>query len=517
MSLEEIRNDVEEAIAGQNLPGLMRVCTEIDLEVPDLMTSSRNKVYRFLLTHLWQEADKDDEGFATYKIVHEFLSDGQEEDDSKNVKTEVATETVTAEGGADDSKGNKSAASVATTGVVQQQHSTPTAKKLASKVAVSPVKQKLVEVQKFQTLKFNGVIGSEKNNISYEDLSSQISNARKVGYTDPIICGAITKAICPGNVLRQYFETLDDLEVDAMLDVLQPYFKQTTKDSGTYYTDLTRAKQRPPDKSAMDFLVRCLALKNRVISLSAEEGAPFQKKLLFRSLHKTIVSGLKNHNIRAEVRESIKSFSLSGGTLDHEYMQVVAEAMTNEEVRLGKFNESKEVNVMESEYEEVNEVSTKPAKVRKGGKNKENLLPSKVDQQDQEIQVLKASVNKLQVQNNKVLKALEENNQLLAQVSSSVNQQGNGGQYGLSPNAGSFTPQNNNTNYNARGGGGGRGSGTRGNRGGGRGGYHREIRRCPSCHENNVPRCLHCWVCGRHGHRIADCPDAGIEQGQGNG
>lgn len=546
--IEVIVNEVEEGLACLGLEELSEVCSEIDLPVPEAKKSNKNKLFRHLLSYLWAEADKGEDGKGgeeTYRAVHQFLLENDKlltpsgEDDvdrdqkeEKGVKNEVVTDTVTKSAEGDDSKTNFRPNRVTTVSNDDSTKSTVTksvSKSNRKEDSASPHKQRLIEVQKYQTLKFIGIIGSEKNNISYDDLSSQISNARKVGYTDPIICGAITKAICPTNVLRSYFETVEDLEVDSMVDILQPYFKQTTKDSGTYFTDLTKAKQRSPDKNAMDFAVRVLGLKNRVISLSAEEGAPFNKKLLFRTLHKSIGSGIKNLNIRSEVRDGIRSFSVVGLTPDPDYLNVVAEAIANENIRLGKFGgDSVSLNAVEGEYDTEDEEPALPPKrsssSRKGmTKNKENLLPAKVDKQAQDIQVLQANFNKLQVQNESVLKMLEQNNTMLAaqaQVNSLNFGQQNQAQSGFVPNmnAPAFVPT-----FPQHQMGRGRGFGHGGNRGRGGNrlnnqGVNRVERKCPACHENKVDRCLHCYFCGRDDHRLFNCPDIGVAQGpSGNG
>ena len=501
--LEQLRNEIEEELPLLGLQELGDVCTAITLPIPDPVKGNKVKLYRHVLTQLWSEADKEDQGFATYNIVHKYLEDQR-----------LSTEKKSAE---ESDVEKKSAVETAATEVkVETELKTISKKKGVS----SPAKQRLVEVQKFQTLKFTGVIGGEKNNISFDDLNSQINNARKVGYTDAIICGAITKALCPSNVLRQYFETVDDLEVESMLDVLQPYFKQTTKNSGTYYTELCNAKQRSPDKSAMDFAVRIFGLKNRIVSLSEEEGALFPQKMLFRQLHKTLYGGIKNLNIRAEVRDGLKSFSLLKPSSDYEYFQVIAEAMSNEETRQIKFN-TKEVdcNLVENEYDDAEDDSvSKP--VRKATKNKENLLPARVDKQKQEIKELKADFKELRAENSELKDLLLQNNRLLsaqAQVNS-LNLNPQGQQSGFSASAAPFNPSSMPPMNFGRGQyqGGNRGFGHRGrgnnNQGGG---TRRPSRKCPSCHENKVEQCRHCWFCGRDDHRLMDCPDIGVDQGNG--
>ena len=84
-----IREQVESKLAALKIQDLDGVCTEIDLPVDDAVKGNRNKLYRHLLSHLWAEGDKEDEGFPTYKVVHDYLVDlEQKQDDIVDVKPE---------------------------------------------------------------------------------------------------------------------------------------------------------------------------------------------------------------------------------------------------------------------------------------------------------------------------------------------------------------------------------------------------------------------------------------------
>ena len=147
--LEQLRNEIEEELPLLGLQELGDVCTAITFPIPDPVKGNKVKLYRHVLTQLWSEADKEDQGFATYNIVHKYLEDQR-----------LSTEKKSAE---ESDVEKKSAVETAATEVkVESELKTISKKKGVS----SPAKQRLVEVQKFQTLKFTGVIGGEKNNIT---------------------------------------------------------------------------------------------------------------------------------------------------------------------------------------------------------------------------------------------------------------------------------------------------------------------------------------------------------------
>ena len=508
-NIDVLREEVENGLPALTVEGLENVCLEIDLPIQDTVKGNKSKVFRHLLTHLWTEGDKEDQGYATYKIVHTYLTQ------MKVVKPEIdgvngvngvevlnpGSAAVKPSGGGVETQGDDSVdtKSGLANGLSDGAVKLKTNGGLGSGQVAKPLKNTgVVEIQtKLQALKINGVIGGETNNITFDNLNFQITNAVAIGYTEQSICGAVLKAICPSNSLRVYFETEKNLKVANMLDILRPYLVQN-KDAASYFAELCSAKQRPPDKTAMDFVVRLLGLKNRIYKLSDEEGTPFDRNLMRKQFFKTMYSGMKNNNIRAEVRENCKSVP-STDLPDHELMRVVAEAMGNEALRVGNFATTSEVSLVE--IKEGNETS----QGRKVGKQKENLLPNQVEKQKQEIQVLRKEVEELKGQNGEIKSLLVANNNLLkAHVNSAqVNMTplnpnaavfNRGGVPGTGGGGGGFVqPQNQNQN----------GQNFTKKKG--------FPRKCANCHQNNVFRCTHCWECGGRGHKRGECPEEASE------
>ena len=523
--MDALKEQVENGLVTLTVEELGEVCTEIDLPIPnETVKGNKIKLKRHLLTHLWSEGDKEEQdgGFATYKIVHEYLIQLQKKGEDvkpkigvepeKTVKVELKTlgnADVTAPTASTSGEGGKVSAAVGAKAGGKNVPSTVVSKlssglggvKSQDNAGVSEGRR----LERLPTLKITGVIGGEKDNITFDNLRFQIENAVAVGYTEQSICGAVIKAICPSNSLRVYFETEQSLCVDTMIDILHPYLVQN-KDSSSYFAELCGEKQRPPDKSAMDFVVRLLGLKNLVFKLSAEEGTPFDRNLMRKQFFKTMYSGVKNMNIRAEVRENCNAMQ-DKEIRDHQLMKIVAEAMGNEKLRAENFTQSKEVNSVETHgarggNERLGDTLSRQPAVK--GKNKENLLPCQVDKQQQELTVLKGEVEELRGQNNEIKSLLIANNNLLkaAQVNAATAVPLNPGYF---PNVNAPTwpqvPQQQTGNQ---------GSGNQGN-GNQNGNLNKKKkgfpRKCPNCHQNNVFRCTHCWDCGGTGHKRGECPE----------
>ena len=87
------------------------------------------------------------------------------------------------------------------------------------------------------------------------------------------------------------------------------------------------------------------------MTLSNEEGCPYDKMLLNKRFFHTMFTGLRNVNIRAELREKYKdNFSLS----DEKLLKFASEVVGNETERNDKLNSKKGiVNLVETEKQNL--------------------------------------------------------------------------------------------------------------------------------------------------------------------
>ena len=183
-------------------------------------------------------------------------------------------------------------------------------------------------------------------------------NGKKLGYSDEIICAAVIRAISPGNNLRTYLEGKTNLSKDSLLEILRSHYKE--KDSASTFTLLSNAAQQTHE-TCLDFVIRLMCLRDKVLVLSSEEGCPYDSGLLNKRFLKSFILGIRNGNIRNELRESCKSF-----VSDEELLRLVSEAVSNDTERTEKLNLKKSNSVEVAEIKE----NTLTVKEKRG--NKEN-------------------------------------------------------------------------------------------------------------------------------------------------
>ena len=164
-----------------------------------------------------------------------------------------------------------------------------------------------------------------------------------MGYTDELICAAVLKAISPGNNLRTYLENKKNLTVTSVLGLMRSHFHE--KDSASVFTELSNASQEVAE-SCLDFVIRMMCLRQKVMDLGEEEGCPYDQKLLQTRFLHTLEVGIRSNNIRSDLRETLNRTGLS----DEDLLKSVTEAVAKEIERSGKLSIKKRdpvINVVE--------------------------------------------------------------------------------------------------------------------------------------------------------------------------
>ena len=314
--------------------------------------------------------------------------------------------------------------------------------------------------------------------------------------------GAVIRAISPdADDLRTLFELrADNLEVGVMMEFLEPILKE--KDSATYFNELCNAVQLGT-QTVMDFVVMLLSLKEKILARSNKEGTPFEENMLMNQLMKTLYSGIRNTNIRSEIRENCRGISdMSPPKL----IKIVGDAIAIENTRNEKFSGKKAASNICNLEAELNTKSS--------GKNKNNLLPVQVQElkvaHETQIAEIRADMDELKSLLTATVNIISQNNpQQQSQNTSNTTQNWIPRLIPLNPSAQQFLPTQQNNLQNMenllR-------SDThrRNNRNG------RNRGRCDECVQNNVFRCPHCFVCRGEGHKSTECP-ARNENGNGSG
>ena len=187
---------------------------------------------------------------------------------------------------------------------------------------------------KLRQFKINGTIGDpgQKNCLSFSSLCFQISQGEAQGYSIGEIYAGIIKAIEAGNPFRDVLELeADDFDKDALLKSLRSHFKE--KDPNEVFNELRICSQLP-NENAHKFCCRCVALKKKVQKMSLTANIPVDDENLRTTFFRTIYTGLRQNNIRHELRAILKEATMS----DQDLLVEVSQACANEEERLKKFN-----------------------------------------------------------------------------------------------------------------------------------------------------------------------------------
>ncbi len=240
-------------------------------------------------------------------------------------------------------------------------------------------------------------------------------------------------------------------------------------------------------QSCMNFVVELLSLKQKVLVRSQQEETPFDKDMLTKQLMKTMYSGMKNTNIRSEVRENCRGIR---NISQAELLKIVGEAVSIENSRNEKFSATKKTS--------VNAVSVGGEDGSKPGKNKENYLPAQVQElkvahetqmaglksdMDELKSLLTATVQMVTSQQNSYKNCPPFGNNCAAPANDGMwKMYQNSTNPLMNVDAQNFKPR---TNFNRK-----------NNRG-----------RFKNCVENNVYKCVHCLLCCQEGHRANECPN----------
>ena len=223
--------------------------------------------------------------------------------------------------------------------------------------------------------------------------------------------------------------------------ILRAHFHE--KDATSLFTLLGTAKQNSSE-SAQEFVMRLMTLRQKILFVSREDPIPYDKPLVQRRFQQAVYTGLKNDNIRIQLRDLLKT----NNTSDEDILERLTLAVTDESEHREKFQLNKKPS--------VSSVNVAAATNDQG---KELRKPNPILDQ---ISELRAEIKQLSVQQHANKKDGTQNASVRAN-----NQSINSRSKNHSPN-----PQ---------------------------------IRKCKQCQKNNEPWCDHCYSCGASNHFYAGC------------
>ena len=301
---DEIEDTVLTWLSSQNAATLEKVYQLIPLACPDNLKGKKRSLLKTLLDHFCS-LDDDDGGYSTILLIHDFILKLEEETPQReevvDEKSEVSGRMSGESGyGKSDEKRR---------GIYEK-----------------------IDVVKFKEFKISGTIaGKGDNKMSYTSLSYQIEEGKRQGFSDSMICTAVVRAISPGNNLHTYLESKKIVSLYSLIEILQSHFKE--KDSSAMYTELGNAVQHTSE-TCLDFVIRILCLREKVLSLSIEEKCPYDSERLNKTFFHTMFTGMRNLNICNDLHDKCRNdYNIE----DELLMKFVAEAVANEAERNEKF------------------------------------------------------------------------------------------------------------------------------------------------------------------------------------
>lgn len=245
--------------------------------------------------------------------------------------------------------------------------------------------------------RINGHVGEStaKDTLSFSSLEHQIESGLRKGYPGEEIMEAVIRAVNPGLKLRSYLEGKTDLTLATLRQILRAHYAE--KDATVLYQQLSKAAQGPGE-TALDFLVRVLDLRQKVLFASerAQSGLRYNRELVHSQCSQSIMTGLSNDNIRAEMRMYLQDENSS----DELLLQKMQIAQYNENERAQKIKGTNKVthraslSTVERDDDENDQleitVAAKPTKPIK-----ENPLFTKMEESNTAIRELTGQVASL--------------------------------------------------------------------------------------------------------------------------
>ena len=503
-----IEEEVLNWVADIDLVDLVEISAVLELDVDDEVKAKRNSLLKLILKYLLSLGDADDGGYASYKLIHERyvrpLNDPDPHQTGDNVRQTQDPPHFTDQNrpltsmqlpplgiGIGAPNGNGGSGRNYQSPLSSRNNPSPPPPR-------NPVRTRSVfDVKKLKDFKINGTIGGteKEGKLAYSSLLYQIQNGQKLKYEDEDICAAVIRAISATDPLRTYFEMEQDLTLESVKKHLKNRFKE--KDSAAYVAELCSATQNP-EEACDHFVLRLLCLCQKIKALSIEEGYPYNEVALRKNLFRTIFTGMRNTNIRIDLRESCKRQDVSLIT-DEELLQLVAEAVVNEGERTDKLCNKKEGSC------NVNQIDRSEKREEEARRKKESTVPAQIDAvkvaHDKSMKQLTTQIAAIQTaladqQKNfqqQLKEQREQQQQLLQEVHRRQWEQPpppvHPGPAPQAPSGGAAA----NANFQPLG----------QQRYQPRRQYNRP--KCKNCHESNAFRCFHCLYCCDGAHKISEC------------
>ena len=179
-----------------------------------------------------------------------------------------------------------------------------------------------------------------------------VKTALRAAYKEREIIDGVIHAISPSLKLRSYLETMKELTLPKLRQMLQAHYKQK---SGTeLYQELTTMCQSPKE-TPQDFLIRALDIRQEVLfaSQAGSGTVKYEPSLVHYLFLHAVETGLQDEAVRNKLRPFLQKAEIT----DEELMEQINVAVSEESERRGKLGASNcknlRVNVLEADGEKV--------------------------------------------------------------------------------------------------------------------------------------------------------------------
>ena len=190
----------------------------------------------------------------------------------------------------------------------------------------------LGNILRIKDFKISGSISNDKGHISLSNLNKQIESGLAKGYSERDVIDGVIQAISPALHLKSYLESKKHLSLVELRKILQSHYCEKTPTEA--YQELSNIVQEK-NESALNFLMRCLKLREQVNVSSQEQNAPIK----FDEIHvqsvfiHSVETGLIDDTIRNRMRPFLQNEKVPDETLIRE----MSLAMSIENERTNKF------------------------------------------------------------------------------------------------------------------------------------------------------------------------------------
>ena len=170
-----------------------------------------------------------------------------------------------------------------------------------------PSQNELSHITKFREFKINGKIGTpgQKEKLSFMSLIYQMNSGIEKGFSERNICEAVVKSISPDLPLRNYLEGKQTMDIASLSKMLRSHFKE--QNSTVLFTQLSNSRQTSTE-SAQEYVTRLMSLRQKILFVSREETCSYSFDLIQNRFVHAVLVGLRNENIRNELRPILKSY-----------------------------------------------------------------------------------------------------------------------------------------------------------------------------------------------------------------